>query len=251
MSALCRIDADQDRYRPSKNRLSQDAAPARWLGMTEQLALIHVCDQVWGSVRPRAATAHITLTGSKLFSDRSALTKSEELRRLVEALRERGLPGDAVGLEGATLDVSTGLFTRSSSVTYRVSVRVEDLEKLPGLLETVATAKQATLTHIQWDYAGGASDDLIAQCATRAVAKAKHLAATLGVALGALHEVNEEELGEHAPHAQARYPVMLAAKGGGGMARMSDDFAGLELAPAKQVGVRVRLAYRVRTAAAT
>ena len=183
--------------------------------MTEQLPLIHVCDQAWGSVRPRAATVHITLTGSKLFSDRSALTKSEELRRLVDTLRERGLPADAIGLEGATLDVSTGLFTRSSSVTYRVSVRIADLEKLPTVLETVADAK--------------------------------HVAATLGVTLGALHEVHEEELGEHAqPYVSSYgYPAMLASKGGGGMARMSNELAGLELAPAKQVGVRVKLAYRV------
>jgi hypothetical protein len=205
-----------------------------------------VCDQAWGSVRPRAATVHITLTGSKLFSDRSALTKSEELRRLVDTLRERGLPNDAIGLEGATLDVSTGLFTRSSSVTYRVSVRITDLEKLPTVLETVAEAKQATLTHIQWDYAGGASDELIAQCATRAVEKAKHLATTLGITLGALHEVHEEAIGEQPhPYASYGYPVMAASKGAGGMARMSNELAGLELAPAKQVGVRVRLAYRV------
>ncbi|MDQ3339113.1 MAG: SIMPL domain-containing protein [Myxococcota bacterium] len=198
-------------------------------------------------MRPRAATVHITLTGSKLFSDRSALTKSEELRRLVETLHERGLPNDAIGLEGATLDVSTGLFSRSSSVTYRVSVRVTDLEKLPTVLETVAEAKQATLTHIQWDYAGGASDELLAQCATRAVAKAKHLAATLGVTLGALYEVHEEELGEHAqPYVSSYgYPVAARSRGGGAMAGMSNELAGLELAPAKQVGVRVRLAYRV------
>lgn len=216
--------------------------------MTEQTPpVLHVCDQAWGSVRPRAATIHVTLTGSKLFSDRSALTKSEELRRLVDALRERGLPNDAVALEGASLDVSTGLFTRSSSVTYRVAVRIADLDRLPAALEVISESKQATLTHIQWDYAGGASDELIAQCVERAVAKAKHIATTLRVELGALHELHEEELGEHA-HAHAlgfAYPV--ASRGSGGMARMSmsNELAGLELAPAKQVGVRVRLAYRI------
>jgi uncharacterized protein YggE len=188
------------------------------------------------------------LTGSKFFSDRSALTKSEELRRLAEALRERGLPADAVGLEGASIDVSTGLFTKSSSVTYRVSVRVADLERLPVVLEVIAAAKQATLTQIEWDYAGGASDELIAQCAARAVAKAKHLAATLGITLGALHELHEEELGEHTqPHPVQGYGPM--GYGGGvvmaRMSAMSSELAGLELAPAKQVGVRVRLAYRI------
>ena len=215
--------------------------------MTEQLPLIHVCDQAWGSVRPRAATVHIVLTGSKLFSDRSALTKSEELRRLVEAFRERGLPQDAVALEGASIDVSTGLFTRSSSVTYRVSVRIADLERLPAALEVTSEAKQATLTHIQWDYAGGATEDMMATCAARAVAKAKHLAASLGVTLGALHEVHEEELGDHAQPYGHPYPVAVMSRGSAGAAKMSfaNELAGLELAPAKQVGVRVRLAYRI------
>jgi hypothetical protein len=206
--------------------------------------LIHVCEQVWGTTRPRATTIHVTLTGSKLFSDRCALTKSEELRRLVEALRERGLPDDAVALEGATLDVSTGLFTRSSSVTYRASIRVADLERLPLVLETISECKQATLTHMVWDYAGGAAEELIAECAIRAVAKAKRLAAALGVPLGPLHEVHEESLGEHAPHAYpaAAYPEVSGAvrmrKGS-----VASELAGLELAPTKQVGVRVRLAY--------
>ena len=214
----------------------------------KETSLIQVTDHAWGNVRPRAATVHVTLTGSKLFSDRSALTKSEELRRLVEQLRERGLPNDAVALEGAHIDVSTGLFTRSSSVTYRVSVRLEDLERLPVTLEVIADAKQATLTHIQYDYAGGASHDLIAQCATRAAEKAKHLATSLGVTLGALHEVHEEEIGEHAPPQSYHYgfPMALAAKGGGAARMsMSSELAGLELAPAKQVGVRVKLTYQI------
>ena len=208
--------------------------------------MIQVCEHAWGTVRPRAATVHVTLTGSKLFSDRSALTKSEELRRLVEALRERGLPNDAVALEGAQIDVSTGLFTRSSSVTYRVSVRLEDLERLPVALEVISEAKQATLTHIQYDYTGGASHELIAQCATRAAEKAKHLATTLGATLGALHEVHSEELGDHAPPHGHHYGYPVAARGGGAMRMsMSSELAGLELAPAKQVGVRVRLTYQI------
>ena len=215
--------------------------------MTTTSPLLHVCEQVWGTVRPRATTIHVTLTGSKLFSDRSALTKSEELRRLVEAVRERGLPDDAVALEGASIDVSTGLFTRSSSVTYRLGIRVADLERLPAVLEVISLSKQATLTHMQWDYAGGASEELIADCAARAVAKATRLAAALQVTLGAIHEVQEEELGEHAPQSVAMGHSYMVARGRGGAARMSmsSELEGLELAPTRQVGVRVRLVYRV------
>lgn len=209
-------------------------------------SLLHVSEQSTGTARPRAAHVHVTLVGLKLFSGRAALTKSEELRYLVEALRERGLPEDAVALEGASLDVSTGLFSRSSSVTYRVRIHVADLERLPAVLETVADAKQATLTHIEWDYSGGASEPLLAECATRAASKAKRLAAALGVTLGEIHEVREDDLGEQQPpmqyfgHAMAAGGPLRARK-----ASMASDLAGLDLAPTKHITVRVRIAYRL------
>jgi hypothetical protein len=206
-------------------------------------SLLHVSEQSTGTTRPRAANIHVTLTGSKLFSGRAALTKSEELRRLADALRERRLPEDAIALEGAHLDVSTGLFSKSSSVTYRLRIHVADLELVPAVLETVADAKQAMLTHVTWDYSGGASEPLLAKCATRAASKAKRLASALGVNLGEIHEVREEELGDqHVPY------VVPSPMGGVMAARkssMTSDFAGLDLAPAKQITVRVRISYRL------
>lgn len=208
-------------------------------------SLLHVTEQSTGTTRPRAANVHVTLAGSKLFSGKAALTKSEELRKLVEALRERRVPEDAIALEGANIDVSTGLFSRSSSVTYRLRIHIADLELVPAVLETVADAKQATLTHIAWDYSGSASEPLLAECATRAAAKAKRLAAALGVTLGDIHEVREEELGEQHQVHYPVYGVMAAAGGIRAKASIASDFAGLDLAPAKQITVRVRIAYRL------
>jgi hypothetical protein len=209
--------------------------------------LLHVSEQATGTTRPTAGNVHVVLTGLKLFSGGAALEKSEELRKLVTALRERRLPENAIALEGASLDVDTGLFSRSSSVTYRVRIHVANLELLPAVLETVADAKQAKLTHITWDYSGGASEPLLAECATRAASKAKRLAAALGVTLGELHEVREEDLADQYP-----MPYMPQAMPAGGAmvmrkASMTSDFAGLDLAPAKQITVRVRIAYRVVT----
>lgn len=213
-------------------------------------SLLHVCEQAWGIARPTAAILHVTLTGTKLFSGRAALTKSEELRKLVEALRERGVSEDAIALEGAHIDVSTGLFSRSSSVTYRASVRLLDLELLAPALDAIASAKQATLSHVEWDFRGARVDELLADCATRAVAKAKRLAASLGVTLGGVHEVREEEMGD----AHGMPHVRCAAMAGGmisamkGRASVSSELEGLDLAPTKSVGVRVLIAYRVRAA---
>jgi len=210
--------------------------------MTEP-SLLHVSEQSTGTTRPRAAHVHVTLSGSKLFSGRAALAKSDELRRLVDALRERRVPEDAIALEGASIDVSTGLFSRSSSVTYRLRIHVTDLELVPAVLETVADAKQATLTHISWDYSGGASEPLLAECAARAASKAKRLAAALGVTLGDIHEVREDDLGEQQPMPHRVHAMQVGAMRT--RASMASDFAGLDLAPAKQITVQVRIAYRL------
>ncbi|NVB79096.1 MAG: SIMPL domain-containing protein [Kofleriaceae bacterium] len=212
---------------------------------TTEPPLLHVSEQAWGAVRARTATLHVHLAASKLFSGRAALTKSEELRKLAEALRERGLSPDALTLEGAMVDVSTGLFTRSSTVTYRVQIQITDLDLVASVLEVISEAKQATLTHITWDHRGSSTgDDLLALCATRAAAKAKRLAAALGVTLGAVHEVRESEIGEPEPIARtgadAMYQVGLAKR-----RSIGDELAGIDLAPTKQIGVRVDLAYRV------
>jgi uncharacterized protein YggE len=204
---------------------------------------LHVSEQAWGDIKPRAAFIHLTLTADKLFSGRAAFEKAVELRRLMMALAERNIPDSAVALQGATLDVSTGLFTRSSSVTYRVRIHITNVDHLAEALDAIAEARQARLTHIEWDYASSSTDNLLADCATRAIAKAKRLAASLGLTLAGIHNVHEEVLGE-TYEAQAS----LGARGGPyGVARMRTsvgaELAGLDLAPTKKIGVRVRVAY--------
>lgn len=212
--------------------------------MTTHDPFIHVSEQAFGDIKPRAALVHVTLTADKLFSGRAAFDKAAELRRLVMALAERDIPDSAVSLSGATLDVSTGLFTRSSSVTYRVRIRIEDPDRLADALDAIAQSKQARLTHIEWDYAGSANDDLLADCAIRAMAKANRLAAALGITLAGVHSVHEEELfDEPAMPRTMAYDAMLPMR----LKRESvaGELAGLDLAPTKKVGVRVRVAYAI------
>jgi uncharacterized protein YggE len=229
--------------------LSPIARLPRWSSMTTEPSLLHVTEQATGELPPRAATLHVTLTASRLFSGRAALTKSEELRRLADALIERGIPETALSLEGATIDVSTGLFSRSSSVTYRVRIRISDLDTIAGALETVAEAKQATLSHIEWDHGTG-SDDLVAECAERAAARARRIAAALGATLGDVHEVREEQILERPPEAAAMFGVRAAAMDSHVMTMkrrksIGDELAGLDLAPTKPIAVRVSVAYRL------
>lgn len=208
-------------------------------------SLLHVSEQAVTEVRPRAAILHVTLTASKLFSGRAALTKSEELRALVEALAEHGLPESALSLAGASIDVSTGLFTRSSSVSYRARIRIDDLDRLGAAFDAISRSKQANLSHVTWDYAGAGAGEVLADCAARAMAKAKRLAAALGVELGAVHEVREEELADPPPPPIFYGSGMVMARKARAEGAISHELEGLDLAPTEQVTARVSVAYRL------
>lgn len=155
-----------------------------------------------------------------------------------------------MSLEGASIDVSTGLFSRSSSVTYRVRVRVVEVELLGAALEIVSQAKKPKLSHLEWSYDGGSDEEdaLLRAAGARAVAKAKRLAAAVGVELGALRTAREERHDEHAPPpplafaAEAQPAVRSAASLSPSVSR---EFSGLELAPKKRVTVHVYLSYAI------
>ncbi|MBS2019227.1 MAG: SIMPL domain-containing protein [Deltaproteobacteria bacterium] len=208
-----------------------------------------VSDEAWTEVRPTSAFLHVRLTADRFFSGRAALQKAEELKRLVVALSAADIRDDAVALQGASIDVSSGLFTRSSSVTYRVRIQVKEIERLAEALDAIAECKRATLDHIEWDYphGGHGGPELLAEAASRAMTKGKALAAALGVTVRGVRSCREEgagsnELGVLLP--QASYGGPPAARGGGvSRARMSiaSEIGGLDLAPMKQIGLRVFL----------
>jgi uncharacterized protein YggE len=215
---------------------------------SQQVSVLEVHDLASGEVAPTSAFVHLVLTGDRLFSGRAAFEKAEELRRLATSLAGAGVPQTALALEGASLDVSSGVFTKSSSVTYRVRVLVEDLDKLGSVLDAVAEAKKASLTELTWNYDSNveAEHALLRKAGERAAAKARVLAAAVGAQLGAIHSVREAR----EEHGTQRHEVLL----GMGPARaragsVAQEFAGLELAPKKKVTVRVTIAYAVSSSA--
>jgi uncharacterized protein YggE len=212
---------------------------------TPDVPVIEVSETAWGEIAPAAARIHVVLGADKLFSGAAALKKAEELRLLCAALESSGVPATRVALEGVSLDVSTGVFTRSSSVTYRVRVHLVDLDLLASALDAIAGAKKATLSHIEWDYdsATGEAEELLARCATRAAAKAKALASALGVSMEGLRCAREERLDGESTSPQPLFgaPAMARARTGS----IGSELAGLDLAPKKRVGVRVRLEYAI------
>lgn len=212
-----------------------------------EASLLHVSETAWGDAAPRAADLHVNLKADRLFSGNAAFENAKELRRLVVALTAQGVPEDATSLQGATLDISAGLFTSSSSVMYRVRIRLEDLALLGGAIDAITECKHATLTWIDWDYRGGdVPSTLLAECATRALAKARTLAAALGTELDGIHAVHEEELGgPHVPVHRSEFDVLPAKSSAMRARSVGNELAGLDLAPTKKVGVCVRIACKI------
>src|SRR5687767_10502871 len=110
--------------------------------MMQTPSLISVNERAWGEIGPRAGIVHFMLIDVKWFWGRAALEKAVELKRLVVAFRERAIPDTALTLEGASLDVSTGLFSKASSVMYRVRVTVPT-DQVAEVLDVLASAKRS------------------------------------------------------------------------------------------------------------
>lgn len=203
------------------------------------LALLEAQDFATGDVAPTSAFVHVTLASDRFFSGNAAFTQAEELRRLATALATRGVPETALALEGAAVDVASGVFSKSSSVTYRVRILVEDLERLPGVLDAVSEAKKASLTSVAWNYDDNtvAMHALLRKAGQRAAAKAKVLAEAVGATLGALHSVREVQGTEPSRSAQVAPPFAAPARARS--ESVADQLSGLELAPKKRLTLRV------------
>jgi uncharacterized protein YggE len=207
------------------------------------LSLLTISEEASSEVTPIAVDIHVVLTADRFFSGRAALEKAEELRRLVIGLGAAGLPEDAVSLEGASLDVSSGIFAKSSSVTYRVKVHLLDMDRLGDVLDAVAACRKASLSHLVWVYPRSAPLTLVRECSARAAAKAEALASALGFELAGVHSVRDEEHAvappSHAPCGGFGAPAPARARAAS--SSLAQELGGLDLLPKKSVTTRVQV----------
>ncbi len=194
------------------------------------------------------ADVFVTISGASLVSGASAHTKSKEVAKLADDLRAAGVPASALRVQGVSAQVSSGLLVRSSSATFSVRVRCDDLEKLPEVLGIVAAQKNTSTDSISWRYPN--EHDLRREWAKelieRANIRANVVSQSLGVSLLGVHHY-EESLNQGAFHeAQAAF--------GGGMPMRSRAAAPLEtgmpLAQSREYTLRVLVRFRVGQAAA-
>lgn len=194
-------------------------------------------------VAAHAADVLVSVSGSSLFTGRSALTKAKEVRQIVANLAECGIEPDAIGLESVLANVTSGILSKSSSATYRIRVRCDDLERLPDVLGAITSPKNATLEKVIWHYPQDIDQEArwLRRCIEDANRKAKVAADALGCRVVSVHRLSESRLGETAPkpHEIRQMSAVTVRKRSGPIA------LGMDLTQQKRLGLAVTVTYRV------
>ncbi len=219
---------------------------------------VDVTEQLLEDVPASGARLHVSITDSEAFTGQAALKQAKEVRRLLQGLGRQGIVEEQVSLQSVYIDVKEGIFSKSSSATYRLAVRCEDLDLLPGALDAITSQKNCTLGRIEWLYEGADALRLgwLQRCIHKARAKAEAMCQALGQPLGEVLRLQEQALGDPqeeelrtAPQAGFGEELMLTARrrGGGSIAA---ELPASELAPTRRMGVRVLARYRIGAAPA-
>lgn len=128
------------------------------------------------------ATAHLTLSGASFVRGGEPHRKAKEIAELASALRALGIAEDAIRVTDVVAHVESGLLTKSSSATYRLTVDVV-MEALPALIGAIGGQRNLKLERLSFDYAEDPAerDAWAASLARKALARADILAEALGV----------------------------------------------------------------------
>jgi uncharacterized protein YggE len=205
---------------------------------------IHITASQREEIYADHADLFVTVRGSSVVSGNEAMKKAKEVSALAEELIRAGVAADDIHLQGVTVETSSGVLLKSSSATYRLKVRCGKLEKLPELLDVVASQKNAALERAAWKYP---EEEARARGLESAIAaaksKAEKVAAALGVKLVGIYQFSENTFDEETPYPQFQAKAMMP------QARMASapeqPSLGMDIQHSKVVQVNVEIEYRV------
>ena len=188
------------------------------------------------------ANLFVTVRGSSVVSGDQAMKKAREVSQLVDELTRFGLSPDAIQLLGVHIETSSGTLLKSSSATYRLRVRVNELDQLAELLDIIATQKNAILERIEWKYPEELAQERGLEAAmNKAKAKAEKVAAALGVRLLGVYDFMEGTFDEERPPMPFRAEAMMKTRA----AAADEPSLGMEIQHSKTVQINVDIWYRV------
>jgi len=194
-------------------------------------------------IRASHADLFVTVKGSSLVSGDAAMKKAKEVNQLAEALTNFGLKSEAIQLQGVHIETSSGALLKSSSATYRLKVKCENLDTLAELLDIISSQKNAALERIAWKYKEDeAREHGLMTALEKAKSKAEKVAKSLGVKLLGVYDLIENNFDEEMPYPQ--FAAMQAApKRSVGIT--PEPSLGMDIQHSKTVNVNVEIWYRV------
>jgi uncharacterized protein YggE len=189
------------------------------------------------------ADVFVTIKGSSLVSGGEALKKAKEVKEMVEALTGAGLPAEDIRLQSIHTENTGGPLLKSSSATYRLRLRCNELEKIPDLLGAITAQKNATFERVDWKYPDEeAREKGMEQALQKAHARAGKVAAQLGVKLLGIYHFEDGVSDDEAP--PGRPLAMQAATRAVGVVPRPADL-GMDIQHSKNVRYHVDIEYRV------
>jgi uncharacterized protein YggE len=204
---------------------------------------IHVSTQQSEEIQATHADLIVTVKGTSFVSGNEALKKSREVNQLVHELQLIGLSMEDIRLQSVFTDISSGNFLKSSSATYRLSIRCNKLEQFPDLLGIIVSQKNSSLEKIVWRYPDEEMREQLLEKAIAVIqARAKKVAASLGVELLGIYTFHENYMDEERPFPMAE-AGFAQAKTRAGITPQAD--LGMDVQHTKKVEVRLDVEYRV------
>jgi uncharacterized protein YggE len=187
------------------------------------------------------ADLHVTVKGASIVSGAEAMKKAREVNQLVEELNQAGVKEEAVTLQGVHIETASGTLLKSSSASYRLKIRCEDLGQFAGMLDVIASQKNASLDRVTWKYdEDEARERMLNLVIEKAKRKAEKVAASLGVELLGVYDFIENAYDEETP-----MPYLAQAMPKARAVAPAEPSLGMEVQHNKTIHVNVDVWYRV------
>ena len=187
------------------------------------------------------ADLFVSVSGSSFVGGDEALKKAREVSELVDALKAAGLEAKSIQLLGVQFESTGGVRLKSSSATYRLRIRCDKLQQLAGLLDVIASQKNAALDKIEWKYPEQTARERgLEAVIVLARTKAEKVAAALGVKLLGVYDFIENVYDEETRFPYPAQAMQVKARGGA-----EEPSLDMDVQHSKTIHVGVEIWYRV------
>jgi uncharacterized protein YggE len=212
------------------------------------LDLLHVVVDHEEEVAATHADLFVSVKGSSTITGAAALTQAREVAALVAAVKAVGVAEADIQVRSARVEVASGLITKSSSATYGLKLRLRKLEAFGDVLGAITSQRNAQVQQVEWGYLedDARRDGWLVRCAEKASARARLLAAAMGVEVLGVHAFYEGTVPpQEGPELHSGYAGQSRSVKSYASGSMSSEELGLQVTHTRKVGVQVTVQFRI------